>query len=66
MTNEPRKPDQFEDDADAIKGGGATTDRGDRDMGMPGPAPDAVEKQRREEEERQKKDRRESNDHDRG
>lgn len=46
MTEEPRKPDQFESDADAVKGGGATTDRGGRDIGHPGPAPGAAEKER--------------------
>jgi len=46
MPEDPKKHDQFKGDDDAIKGGGATTDRGDRDMGHPGPAPDAVEKEK--------------------
>ncbi|AMV37682.1 hypothetical protein VT85_09615 [Planctomyces sp. SH-PL62] len=46
MAENPRKPDQFESDADAVEGGGATTDRGGRDSGHPGPAPGAVEKER--------------------
>ena len=48
MPEDPKKHDQFKGDDDAIKGGGATTDRGDRDMGQPGPSPDAVDKERAE------------------
>ena len=42
------RSDQFERGEDAIRGGGATTDRGHRDMGMPGPVPDAEKPQREE------------------
>jgi hypothetical protein len=46
MPEDPKKHDQFEKDADAIDGGGATTDRGNRDMGHPGPAPEEADKER--------------------
>lgn len=39
MTDETERNDQFGKNADATSGGGASTDRGGRDAGMPGPAP---------------------------
>lgn len=47
MPEDPKKSDQFEEESgDAVKDGGATTDRGRRDMGMPGPAPEAADQER--------------------
>lgn len=45
MPDDPKPSDQFEDGGDAVKDGGATTDRGHRDTGQPGPAPDAADRE---------------------
>jgi hypothetical protein len=39
VADETKQHDQFGKNADATSGGGASTDRGGRDAGMPGPAP---------------------------
>jgi hypothetical protein len=46
MPEDPRRPDQFDGGGDAHRDGGATTDRGRRDTGQPGPDPDAAERER--------------------
>ncbi|MDG3005135.1 hypothetical protein [Paludisphaera mucosa] len=46
MSEDPKKHDQFDGDEDANKGGGATTDRGGRDIGQPGPDPNAAARER--------------------
>jgi len=38
MADPGQQNDQYGKNADATKGGGASTDRGGRDAGMPGPA----------------------------
>lgn len=45
MAAQPERSDQFEGDGDAVKDGGATTNRGRRDTGQPGPDPEAVEQE---------------------
>lgn len=46
MPEDPKRPDQFEGGGDANRDGGATTDRGHRDTGQPGPDPDAAKRER--------------------
>ncbi|WP_422925627.1 hypothetical protein [Singulisphaera sp. PoT] len=46
MSNETKHKDQFGENSDATKGGGASADRSGRDAGMPGPARDVVSGER--------------------
>ena len=47
MADHGNQSKQSGENAGATSGGGASTERGGRDAGMPGPAPDAVEKESR-------------------
>lgn len=46
MPEDPKRSDQFEGGGDAHRDGGATTDRGRRDVGQPGPDPEAADRER--------------------